>query len=262
MIRSLRTAVGFLTPLPVGTAAPDAGTAVWFPVAGAGVGLVVGGAWWAAGEAFAPIVAAGLVVLVDAVVTGALHLDGLADSADGLLAHGGGDDEDEDAGGGLLGADDGHGSPADAAWRLAIMRAPDVGAFGVVALVVVLLLRWSTLVAIAPDVVLVAALWSASRAAMAVALVSVPYVGGGLGAAFLGARRGPVVAAGLVVPVGLAVLTDDPGVAVVSVAAAFVGAAGVVGLGRRRLGGVTGDVLGAAGVVAETVGLLVASASW
>jgi len=41
-----------------------------------------------------------------------------------------------------------------------------------------------------------------------------------------------------------------------------VGFMAVVGLAWRRLGGYTGDVLGAAGVVAETVGLLVAAAKW
>jgi adenosylcobinamide-GDP ribazoletransferase len=87
---------------------------------------------------------------------------------------------------------------------------------------------------------------------MAVVLRVVPYVGGGLGSAFTGSRA-------VVGVVGLLVAAV---VAPPEVVALTVAAAGVVLLGRRRLGGVTGDVLGAAGVVGETVGLLVATASW
>jgi adenosylcobinamide-GDP ribazoletransferase len=49
---------------------------------------------------------------------------------------------------------------------------------------------------------------------------------------------------------------------VVAALAGAIGAAGVVALSRRRLGGFTGDVLGAAGVIGETAGLLVAAAKW
>jgi adenosylcobinamide-GDP ribazoletransferase len=235
----VRAALAFLTPVPVGAAAPDRRTLVWFPVAGALIGAAVGVAWWAAGEVLPVAVAAAVAVAVDLALTGALHVDGLADSADGLLAH--------------------HDGPER---RLAVMRQPDVGAFGVAAVSAALLLRWSALAAVEPDVALVAALWATSRAAMAVALLVVPYVGGGLGAAFLGAPRGAVVASGVVVVTPLVATAGDPVAAAASVLAALVTAAGVVALGRWRLGGATGDVVGAAGLVAETVGLVVASARW
>lgn len=236
----MRAALAFLTPLPVGaTTPPGPRTLRWFPVAGALVGLAVGGAWWAAGELFPVLVAAGIAVVVDLVVTGALHVDGLADSADGLIPHLDGPDR-----------------------RRAVMAAPDLGAFGVAAVTAALLLRWAAFGSVEPDVLLIAALWSASRGAMAVAFVLMPYVGGGLGSAFLGAARRPVVAFGAAVPLVLALLAGEPAVAVAAVVASGVAAAGVVALGCRRLGGVTGDVAGAAGVVAETVGLLVAVARW
>jgi adenosylcobinamide-GDP ribazoletransferase len=207
----------------------------WFPVVGLAVGLAVGGTWWAANEAFPPFVAAALAIVVDVVLTGALHLDGLADTADGVLPH---------ADGGV-------------AHRKAIMAAPDVGAFGIVAVVTVVLLRVAALSSIESDVLLVAGVWCASRTAMAVALAAGPYVGGGLGAAF---GRSPVVAWG-VVPSG--VLCATAGWAGI---AALVGlglaVTGVVLLARVRLGGVTGDVLGAAGVAGETVALVLATASW
>jgi adenosylcobinamide-GDP ribazoletransferase len=65
----------------------------------------------------------------------------------------------------------------------------------------------------------------------------------------------------VVLAAGLVLVAEGPaGVAVVVVAMAA--AAGVVALAVRRLGGFTGDVLGAAGIVAETAGLVVAAARW
>ena len=123
----MRAALGFLTVVG-GAAPPDDRAPAWFGVVGALVGLAVGGAWWVAGELWPPLLAAVIAVAVDAALTGLLHLDGLADSADGLLP------------------------PVDRARRLAIMAAPDVGAFGVAALVVVLVARVAALAALSPDV--------------------------------------------------------------------------------------------------------------
>jgi adenosylcobinamide-GDP ribazoletransferase len=195
-------------------------------VAGALLGAIVGGVWWAAGEVFPPLVAGALAVVADVVVTGALHVDGLADSADGVLPH-----------------------LPDRARRAAVMAAPDVGAFGVAAVVGALLLRWAAMASVEPDVWLVVAVWAASRSVMALALATQPYVGGGLGAAFAGSPWWPaavgLVAAGAVAPVEVVGLA--------------VAAAGVVALARRRLGGVSGDILGALGVVGETVALVLAT---
>lgn len=233
----MRAALAFLTPLPVGAARPRPTTLAWFPVAGAVIGALVGAAWWAGAEAFPPLVAAGVAVVADLVLTGALHVDGLADSADGLLAH--------------------HDGPER---RRAVMAAPDVGAFGVAAVAGALVLRWAAFSSLEPDVWLVVAVWAASRAAMALALGHVAYVGGGLGAAFTGGRSW-VAWAGTGAALGLAAAAvGGPGVA--AVGATLVAFAAVVVLGRRRLGGVTGDVLGAAGVTGETVGLVLATSSW
>lgn len=235
----MRAALGFLTPLPVGSAAPDRRTLAWFPVAGMLVGLLVGTAWWAATEVFPIGVAAAIAIAVDLVLTGALHVDGLADSADGLLP-----------------------PLADRERRFAVMRRPDVGAFGAAAVGAVLLLRWSALAAMRPDAPLLGALWAMSRSAMAVGLLAVPYVGAGLGSAFLGAARTPVAVASVLAVAAPVALTDDPAAAAIAVLVGVGAGAAVVMLGRRRLGGITGDVAGAAGLLAETVGLVVASARW
>lgn len=252
----MRSALGFLTVVG-GAAGPDGRAPAWFAPVGAAIGLAVGSVWWAAGEAWTPLVAAVLAVTADAAVTGMLHLDGLADTADGLLP------------------------PLDRERRLAVMKAPDVGAFGVTALVVVLALRVAALAAMAPDPWLVAGIWAGARAAMALTLVAVPYArpGGGLASGFgagafgtagLGAepgggppRRRVLAAAAGLLGAGAVVVAAAGWVPGTATSAALIAAfAGVVALARRRLGGFTGDVLGAAGVVAETAALLVASARW
>jgi adenosylcobinamide-GDP ribazoletransferase len=142
------------------------------------------------------------------------------------------------------------------------MAAPDVGAFGVATVAAVLLLRWTALAVTAPSPLLLGGLWCASRTAMAVTARTVPYARqDGLAAAFLGGRALTTAVVGAVIAVALAFAGPGlPGIAAVGGVAS--GAAVVVALAWRRLGGFTGDVLGAAGVVGETTGLLVAAARW
>jgi adenosylcobinamide-GDP ribazoletransferase len=238
----MRRALAFLTPLG-GPAAPSPAALPWFPVVGAVLGLAVGGVWWAASELWPPAVAAAVVVAVDLALTGLLHLDGLVDSADGLLP------------------------PLDRERRLEVMTDPRAGAFGVGAATAVLLLRWAALFELRPRPLLLAGLWCASRSVMATVARSVPYARpSGLASAFLeasGVRRRPgaLAAVGLLGAAGLAALASGRG-GVAAVVAAVGAAAAVVALARRRLGGFTGDVLGAAGMVGETAGLLVAAARW
>lgn len=223
-----RQAIAFLTPVG-GAATPSPKALPWFPVVGAGIGAALGGVWWVAGELWPPVVAAAVVVAADLALTGLLHLDGLADSADGLLPH----------------------LPRER--RLDVMAAPDVGAFGVGVAGAVLLLRWSALAVLRPDPALLAGLWCGSRTLMATVATTVPYARDeGLATAFLGGPlTWPIAVVGAVIAGVLA------GVAAVGVLAGLL----VVALAKRRVGGFTGDVLGAAGVVGETAGLLVAAAT-
>jgi adenosylcobinamide-GDP ribazoletransferase len=143
------------------------------------------------------------------------------------------------------------------------MEAPDVGAFGVGVGGAALLLRWAALAALRPGILLLGGLWCLSRTGMAVVSRTQPYARGpgGLAAAFEGPARWGLLAAGLAGAFGLACgWRLGPGAA--SCAAGLVAGALVVGLARRRIGGYTGDVLGAFGVVAETAGLVVAAARW
>jgi adenosylcobinamide-GDP ribazoletransferase len=231
-------AVAFLTVVGRGRA-PDGRAVRWFPLVGAAIGAVEGGAWWLAARALPPGPAAVVVVGVDLAITGMLHLDGLADSADGLLPH------------------------LDRARRLVVMSAPDVGAFGVGAVVLVLLGRASALASQPAVPLLLVAVILASRSLMALVLGTQTYARGeGLATTFLGDRWvTPSAVAGLIAAVTVgAIAAGWRGAA--TVVASIVAGAAVVALARRRVGGFTGDVLGAAGLIGETTGLLVAAGRW
>lgn len=232
----MRRALSFLTPF-FGATEPSPTAVLWFPIAGALIGAVVGGSWWLLHAVLPAPVAAVLVVGVDLAVTGMLHLDGLVDTADGLLPH------------------------LDRERRLAVMAEPTAGAYGIGVAVVALGLRAAALAVLAPSALLVAGLWCASRTLMAWTMTRVPYARGeGLASAFLGERVRPVAAEGVLSAIVLAALWK-PGYGLAAVVLGLGAGLGVVALARRRLGGFTGDVLGAAGMMVETVGLVVAS-SW
>jgi adenosylcobinamide-GDP ribazoletransferase len=238
-MNGMRRAVAFLTPVG-GAVAPGPDALAWFPAVGLVIGLILGGWWWLADRAWPASVVAVLVVAGDLALTGLLHLDGLIDAADGLLPH------------------------LDRPRRLAVMASPEIGAFGGAVAGAVLLARWAGIVSLRPAPLLLAGLWCESRTAMAVVARTQPYARaeGGLPSAFLGGRGDtiPLIAGGVVSFVLAGVWKFPAGV--VAALAGALGAAGVVALARRRLGGFTGDVLGAAGVIGETAGLLVAAAKW
>jgi adenosylcobinamide-GDP ribazoletransferase len=230
-----------LTRLPAGRLAdpvPTLAQARWaFPL----VGLVVGALAWAvhAGAlavGLSPLVAAVAALATAALVTGGLHLDGLADFADGI------------------------GGGRDRAHCLEIMRDSRIGSYGVLALVFATALAVAALAGIAggapPEVFLLAA--TTSRLAMLVLLDRLPPVRpDGLGSRAAGAAPlawvpGALVVAGLV-------LWTGPG-ALAALAAAALAALIVARLALRRIGGQTGDVLGAAQVLAETAAILALSA--
>ncbi len=238
----MRGALAFLTILLRG-APPDRRSVAWFGPIGVLVGGVCGLVRWGAGGWWPAVLAAALTVAADLALTGLLHVDGLADAADGLLPH------------------------LDRHQRLAVMGSPDVGAYAVGVVGITLLLRWSALAALPVHgwrwAALLAGIWCGARTTMAVVVTSVRYArpSGGLATAFLGARLGPALVVGLTLAVAGSALGRGVG-GVVGLAVGAAVAAGIVGLAVRRLGGFTGDVLGGAGVAFETVALVVAAARW
>ena len=235
--QGLPQATAFLTAIG-GAQAPTRAALPWFGVVGALVGAAVGVVWWGTSHWWSLGVAAALALTADAALTGLLHLDGVADSADGLLP------------------------PVTRARRLEILRDPRSGAFGIVVVVLVLLLRYAALASSVPDAAAIASLasiWCTARVAMAVTAVTVPYAREqGLASAFQGGSLVAILGAGIPIALLTAVIGQDPWLTgLLAVAATAVGATAVVTFARARLGGFTGDVLGAAGVVGETLGLLV-----
>ncbi len=240
-------AVAFLTVFGRGVV-PTPASLAWFPVVGAAIGTSLGVAWWGLEQVFPAAVAAVVVVAADLVMTGMLHFDGLCDSADGLLPH------------------------LSRKRRLEVMREPQVGAFGILTAVVVLVARLVALSTIAPvswwkAALLLGAVWAVSRSVMVMATARMRYVRAeGIAAAFLSenATVGLAVgcALGAIALAAAALIAWWPVAGIPVLAAALAGAGAVLLLADRRLGGYTGDVLGAAGVIGETLALLVAAARW
>jgi adenosylcobinamide-GDP ribazoletransferase len=244
MLRGLITALRTLTILPVpGRDAASFSSALpFFPLVGALVGAALWGLLLACGQlpdGGWPVGAAAGAVVGGIVLTRGLHLDGLADWADGF---GGGRDREG---------------------TLRIMKDPATGAFGVLAIAAVLLLKFaavSQLATLGTGLWLVAAA-VVSRTVPVDLIVWLPYARaeGGKAAPFVrDARAGHLVLA-LAAAAALAVGVFGP------LGAAALGAGGLLGrlFGlwcRRRVGGVTGDLLGAASELTETA-LLVAAAA-
>jgi adenosylcobinamide-GDP ribazoletransferase len=250
MIDAWRLALGTLTVLPVRPPRGDPPPAtlgramLLAPFVGALLGSVAAAVGWAASQAgLGSLVVASLVVSGLALLTRGLHLDGLADTADGL------------------------GSARSASEALEIMKRSDIGPFGVLTLVLVLLLQvsalaqlWGSGLGVSGVVVAVVA----GRCAVTVACrQGVPAARAtGLGAAVAGqVRRGAaflVVMLTVGLSAGLVWLDGGdawrgPVAVVVALALALVLEGHVV----RRLGGITGDVLGALVEVATVTALLV-----
>jgi adenosylcobinamide-GDP ribazoletransferase len=231
-------AIRYLTIVPLpwrGPGDPDhlGRAAAWFPVVGAGLGALLAATDWMTTRLFPGLLGALLTVTVWKLATGGLHLDGLADCLDGLMGR-------------------------DREHRLAIMRDSRIGTFGAVGLILFLML----------EIVAVAELpgpwrWRVLLAVPAIARATPPVLArlfgaarpDGQGAAFaagvgLGGAVLAVVVA-LVVSVGA---LDGVGLLAAAVPLAVAGGAGW--WFARRLGGITGDVLGAVVETAELMALL------
>jgi adenosylcobinamide-GDP ribazoletransferase len=240
-VQGLLVAARYLTIVPVRGPADVDGLALgrsapWFPVVGLALGVALALTDRLTAWLFPALLGALLTVTVWKLLTGGLHLDGLADCLDGLVA-------------------------GDAEHRLRVMRDSRIGAFGAVGLILFLLLEIAALAELAGGVrwrvLLVAP--AIGRAMPALLSLCCPAVPGGRGAAFsAGVQRSTVLVA-LAVTGVIAVAALGSGGLIALVVASLVS----VGLGRfftSRLGGITGDVLGAAVEVAELAALLTVSA--
>lgn len=241
-----RLAVGFLTVWPVRVERVDRQVAGWAmelaPLVGLGMGalgagVLAGGQAALNGSLLAAVAAVGVLALA----TRGLHLDGLADLADGL------------------------GSRKEAARALEVMRQSDVGPFGVVTLVFVLLAQVAALAELADDgpVVLVAACVTGRLAVTWACVRRVPAARDeGLGALVAGSVNTLGVMTATGITVGLTFLGMSREAGYYLVLAVLAGLAAAWAMRRhavRRLGGITGDVLGALVETAATTVLVTAA---
>jgi adenosylcobinamide-GDP ribazoletransferase len=237
-VKNLRAAIQFITILPVGRSDHfDAmGMIRWFPVVGLLLGAGLAGFDQVVGRLWPPPTAAVLDVIFMAVVTGAFHLDGLADTADGLCSH------------------------RSKEQTLEIMKDSRIGAMGVVALSSVLALKWAGISGLGPHRALVLILIPAyARGAILCAMRWLEYgrPAGGTGRPFfarqLDWRECWALPATMLLSMGLGPMAFGLNVGFVL----LVGV--VIAYYKRRLGCVTGDMLGALTEVVEAGLFLIAS---
>lgn len=229
-------AIQFLTRVPLGRRPPTldeiAASQIWFPA----IGLLIGCALLAVDRlAMRALPAASvdvLLVVALVLITGALHLDGLADAADGLF---GGTTPER---------------------RLQIMRDPHRGTFAIVAVVSVLALKWAGLSALPSHVRVEAIVLTPglARLAMLGCIAAFPYArSSGMGAG-LRELAGPAAATGFVVMLAASVALFGLDIGAMAFA---IGCGFAIGwYATRLLGGVTGDVYGATVEITEACTLL------
>ena len=252
--RRLTLAVTFLTGIPLkveGEVSPaDLWRSMgWYPLVGLALGAAAWGAYAGLLALLPGLVAAVIVVLLLEAVTRGLHMDGLMDTADGVLS----------------------GVPRERA--LEIMKDSNAGAMGVVAAVLILALKVAALGALARADAAAPLLagWCAARALPALDVYAWPYArAAGTGEAFTREHTpGPVGMAGALLAAGLAatvfvtLAVDGVGAwyAGIVIAAAAMGAALLVQAAvAKRLGGLTGDVYGMGIELAEAAALVVGCA--
>ena len=245
LVTALRTLT--ILPVPGSEAERPADALAWFPVTGALIGLLL----WATQRIITtilpgtpPSIAAVAVVTAGVLLTRGLHLDGLADWADAIW---------------------GGWTPQR---RLEIMKDSSLGTFGTLALILVLLARFAAIAALiergAASWIILACI--IARTAQVDLATCFPYARseGGTGAAFInqassGHRRSALLAAlALTLGIGLSCLSSLNPLALALIALLAARAFGHSC--KRNLGGITGDTLGAASELCETLVLLLASA--
>jgi adenosylcobinamide-GDP ribazoletransferase len=242
-IRGARAAVVFLTRVPIGgfpySSAEWRWASGWLPLVGAGIGGLMSGLWLLV-EPLGPAVAATLVLTLSIVITGGLHEDGLADTADAL----------------------GGATSRDRVFE--ILKDSRIGSFGGLALILSVLLRVSLLVKLSGTAVPALILSQCiARVPPVWLMVTLPYVSPDhtaksrvvAGASWLQGALAALLAVLVMASLSLAGLVRM-GDAAVAAGAALLGTAICGYLFRRRAGGITGDFLGASEQVGECLVLL------
>jgi adenosylcobinamide-GDP ribazoletransferase len=242
-MKYLQLAFSFLTIIPVkikeDVRIEDLSlAAVWFPFVGAVIGGVVVLARWGASFFVSPFAASVLAVTAWVLLSGGLHLDGLADCCDGMLA------------------------AATPSRRLEIMKDPRLGTFGGAGLVLHLLFKIALLATLSNELLVIAIVLATTLGRWMVLLgASQPQArSNGLGVAFASDLRWFTYLTAFLLPLAIACLAGPRGI--VGVLVVHLTGLVVFGISRHRLGGITGDVHGLLIELSEVVVLLVFAAQW
>ena len=239
---SFLAALQFLTSIPISIkrelSPQQLGRATaWFPLVGLIIGGMLGLLNWLMGFILPPSVTSALLIVALVIVTGAMHLDGLADTCDGIAGH----------------------KPVEERWK--VMRDSRTGAFGVVGIVLLLLTKYLALNNIPAENMLPVLLFVpvVSRWAMVYAVFAFPYARPeGLGAAYKTATRWPQFTAATVIAIAIA-----------SALFPLFSATGFLLIGcvwvittllalyfKHKFAGLTGDTYGAINEVTEVMALI------
>jgi adenosylcobinamide-GDP ribazoletransferase len=238
-MNNLLFALGFLTSIPIRVPAPQANdlgrAGVWFPFVGLVIGAILLGAQVLLARVFSPLLGAALIVALWAALTGGLHLDGLADCGDGMLA------------------------AVTPERRLEIMRDPRLGTFGGATLMMHLILKTFAVATLpAPSIMALLLAPALARWTLLIVAAQPAARAGGLGAAFAHGLNRKVYVGAVVVPISVILLGGWRAIA--AALFAHLVTFGIIRAARSRLGGVTGDVFGLTVEVTELATLLVYAA--
>jgi adenosylcobinamide-GDP ribazoletransferase len=240
LFEELRLALGFLTILPVIDSAPAAEETVaasfaWFPLVGFAIGIALCVEDWFLGIRLGLTIRSVIDVLSLTLVTGAIHLDALADTADAL------------------------GARTDRTRALEIMRDSRIGTYGTLALIFDLTLKLVSLATLAgwrryAALFLVPGL---ARWAMVSVTQGIDYLRpSGAGTALVGLESGGrIFKAGVTVAIALALVLSPRAIAATLLA--LIVPALIRSWYARWIGGITGDMIGACGEIVEVLAFVV-----
>jgi adenosylcobinamide-GDP ribazoletransferase len=243
---SFRRALQLLTRLPVPVSGePEfdwlARSAKWFPLVGIGIGVVAGGVFFGARFIWpSGAIPALLAIAVAALLTGCLHEDGLADVADGL------------------------GAGRDVESRLRIMKDSHIGTYGVLVLILAIAAKAAALGGLTgwEGLEVLIAAHGLARAGCSVAMAALAYVRPAETSKFGPISKPSWPETAFAIASGLFALIFMPWDAILaSLAAGLIAGAAIGWIARAKLGGYTGDVLGAIEQTIEVAVMLAASAT-
>lgn len=243
---SFLAAFKFLTAIPVpgrATGGEDLGRSIaYFPVVGLVIGLMLAGLNWLGGYLFPEVIVNGLLLVALVLITGAMHLDGFIDTCDGIAGH----------------------KSVEERWR--VMRDSRVGAFGVIGVILLLLVKYISLNSLGGTLMMATLVLmpTVSRWAMAYAVKAYPYARPeGLGRILKQGASWPGLVAAtaitLMAAIGLAWLAGITCFYLVGPAimlGVWVVTVGLAAYLKSKFAGLTGDSYGAINEVAEVFVLL------